>query len=283
MAYDPTDWDTADDTAKDTAQHFFTDNDGAHVTETAEDPTTGNNVLIDSGGMYVRSGTDNLARFGASGAQVGKDDDANVNMSSSGITMTVPWWSYDFITQQLIYKGVKRALSISYDDTESSAVVESPESALTLQSSERLTVWSDSDMIIRTDFGESVNLIADNVVILNAANTQLWSGTAQQLADALTKPRFYQGSKTVNVGSTNITSCTLWLKASFESEFNTTDASKCMLWVCNGNVQAGQTGPVQAEYWTASQIGWHARWTANATGNKQFNYMVAVPPAYSTV
>ena len=96
-------------------------------------------------------------------------------------------------------------------------------------------------------------------------------------------PRFYRGIKIVNVGSTNITSCLLWSKTDFESAFHTTDDSKCMLWVCNGNVQAGQLGPVQAEYWTASQIGWHARWTINATGNKQFNYMVAVPPEYSTV
>lgn len=291
MAYDPTDWGTADDTAKDTAQHFFTDNDGAHVTETAEDPTTGNNVLIDSGGMYVRSGTDNLARFGASGAQVGKDDDANVNMSSSGITMTVPWWSYDFITQQLIYKGVKRALSISYDDTESSAVVESPESALTLQSSERLTVWSDSDMIIRTDFGESVNLIADNVVILNAANTQLWSGTAQQLADALnfkaTAPRIYNGVKTVNVGSTSQTSAMIWTAAQFESAFNVSSghAGDCGVMLCNGNVQAGQLGAVSAEWWNSSYnpYGWRARWTIGATGNKAFSYVVTVPASYSTV
>ena len=63
MPYDPSDWDTADDTAKDTAQHFFTDANGAHVTETASDPNTGNNVLIDSGGMYVRDGTTNVAQF----------------------------------------------------------------------------------------------------------------------------------------------------------------------------------------------------------------------------
>lgn len=179
--------DAADAVAEvaDVTHYFWHDDDGAHVATEPDDATTGHNTLIDSNGMYIRDGMDNLARFGASGVQVGKDDDANVNMSSSGITMTVPWWVYDYRTGQWTNNGVQRAMSISYNDEDGSAVVESPESGLTLQSSGRLKIWSNSDMMIRADFGKPVTLIADNIVITNAANTQLWSGTTQDLADAL--------------------------------------------------------------------------------------------------
>lgn len=50
-------------------RHFFYANaTGAHITTTENDPDTGNNVLIDSSGVYIRDDTDVLASFDANGA-----------------------------------------------------------------------------------------------------------------------------------------------------------------------------------------------------------------------
>lgn len=87
MPYDPTDWDTADDTAKETAQHFFADPDGAHVTENAGDATTGANALLDSSWLHFRVGTDDVSKFGASGSQIGKDDEAHLVMDYNSMEL----------------------------------------------------------------------------------------------------------------------------------------------------------------------------------------------------
>ena len=61
--------------------HFWSDSAGAHITEDTQedyldDPSAaGGNTLITSQGMAVRHGTDQLASFTASGAQIGKDDE----------------------------------------------------------------------------------------------------------------------------------------------------------------------------------------------------------------
>ena len=44
-----------------TNQHFFTDANGVHVTETANAPSTGSNILINSLGMLIRTGANYLA------------------------------------------------------------------------------------------------------------------------------------------------------------------------------------------------------------------------------
>ena len=50
-------------------RHFFYANaTGAHITTVENDPDSGNNVLIDSNGLYVRNDTDVLASFDANGA-----------------------------------------------------------------------------------------------------------------------------------------------------------------------------------------------------------------------
>lgn len=272
MAYDPADWDTADETAKDTAQHFYADSSGAHVTD-----ETGAELLLTSNGIDIKDEDSNTtAFFHSDGAQIGADGESHIAISENSITMSVLYYNPWIPQPQYVIRDI---FNIQYNVSNNYVYVFAPTDSLWLQAAYGNVTIASTD----ADANASIRLRAGKMIVADENGNPLWTGTAQQMADALTKPRFYQGSKTVNVGSTNITSCTLWLKAAFESEFNTTDASKCMLWVCNGNVQAGQTGPVQAEYWTASQIGWHARWTANATGNKQFNYMVAVPPAYSTV
>lgn len=50
-------------------RHFFYANaTGAHITTVENDPNSGNNVLIDSSGVYIRDDTDVLASFDANGA-----------------------------------------------------------------------------------------------------------------------------------------------------------------------------------------------------------------------
>lgn len=285
--------------------YFFHDDDGVHVTTTEGNPDTGSNVLIDSDGMDVRDGTDVLAYFHSTEMGVGESSAIHIVINSNGMwvmdgsDMRAFFGSNVCIGNSLasrmviddttlnIYVGyidfygqyhTIHPLQITYNGSYSRLIA--PDTPMWVQSKTgELTLAADDDGSYPVRIRGAQFKVADNT------GTTLWTGTTQELADALTKPRFYQGSKVVNVGSTNITSCTLWLQSDFETEFNVVsgNASKCMLWVCNGNVQAGQTGPVQAEWWSASQIGWHARWSTNATGNKQFNYMVAVPPEYSTV
>lgn len=104
MPYDPTDWDTADDTAKQTAQHFFTDPDGAHVTENPSDPTTGANALLDSSWLHFRIGTDDVSKFGATGSQIGKDSDAHLVMDANSMEL------YDENGNGYFFAGDKRDL-----------------------------------------------------------------------------------------------------------------------------------------------------------------------------
>lgn len=73
----------AEQTANGIKQHFWTDDDGAHVTQTIQeeyeqDPdNAGSNMLADSDAMHFRNGQSDVARFGASGAQIGQDSEAH--------------------------------------------------------------------------------------------------------------------------------------------------------------------------------------------------------------
>ena len=64
-------------------QHFWTDDNGAHVTQTTQeeyeqDPdNAGSNMLADSTAMHFRDGQTDVARFGANGAQIGLDEEAH--------------------------------------------------------------------------------------------------------------------------------------------------------------------------------------------------------------
>lgn len=67
-------------------RHFFYANaTGAHITTTENDPDSGNNVLIDSSGMYIREDTDTLAEFTATGAVVGPTSAAHAEVSTNGL------------------------------------------------------------------------------------------------------------------------------------------------------------------------------------------------------
>lgn len=67
-------------------RHFFYANaTGAHITTVENDPDSGNNVLIDSSGMYIREDTDTLAEFTATGAVVGPSSAAHAEVSTNGM------------------------------------------------------------------------------------------------------------------------------------------------------------------------------------------------------
>lgn len=71
-------------------QHFWTDTNGAHITEdTQEDyldnpSAAGGNTLITSDGMSIRKGTTALASFESTGAQVGKTNGSHVRINPTG-------------------------------------------------------------------------------------------------------------------------------------------------------------------------------------------------------
>lgn len=93
-----------------TNQHFWADANGAHVSTDANDPEGASNSLWNSLGLLIRKATNYLvsitssaiafydgngnnasnivASFGSSGAQVGKDAENHVTISSSGLIIT---------------------------------------------------------------------------------------------------------------------------------------------------------------------------------------------------
>ena len=67
-------------------KHFFYANaTGAHITTVENDPDSGNNVLIDSTGLYLRENTDVLAEFTTTGAVVGPAAASHAEVSTSGL------------------------------------------------------------------------------------------------------------------------------------------------------------------------------------------------------
>lgn len=91
-----------------TKQHFWTDDNGAHVSTVADAPASGNNLLMNALGILLRSGSNILAQFSASqvafydgdgndeenvvaafgkeGAQVGYSSSGHLNLASNSIT-----------------------------------------------------------------------------------------------------------------------------------------------------------------------------------------------------
>lgn len=57
-----------------TRQYFWHDEDGAHVSTVENDATTGSNTLIDSSGMSIRDGTDEVASFSANAINLGQEE-----------------------------------------------------------------------------------------------------------------------------------------------------------------------------------------------------------------
>lgn len=269
MPYEDTDWTTADDTAKDTAQHFFTDTSGAHVTENADAPDTGNNVLIDSNGMYVRSGTDVLAEFGQDVTIRDAGSNRELVMTGTGFDIRqingVAGFHIDcYPAVQLTNIWAVGKLIIG------GTPVELQGSNVTIDTTGS---GGNGDITVKT---------AGNIVISDGTNA-LWSGTAQQLADALSGsaasgPKVYAGSVVKTASGTN---CQLWTKAAFESTFHTTNAQLCGVMISNGDA-GSLSAVVSAEYWSSgSNPGWFAKWTNSVgSGGRRFNYIVVVPEAY---
>jgi hypothetical protein len=80
--------DNVAEVANATAQYFWHDTQGAHVSTVEGDATTGSNVLIDSNGMYIRDGSDDLASFTASTIALGNaSNDAAVEMCGGLMTI----------------------------------------------------------------------------------------------------------------------------------------------------------------------------------------------------
>lgn len=280
MAYDPADWDTADETAKETAQHFYADSSGAHVTD-----ETGAELLLTSNGIDINDEDSNTtAFFHSDGAQIGADGESHIAISENSITMSVLYYNPWIPQPQYIIRDV---FNVQYNVNNDYVYVFAPTDSLWLQAAYGNVTIASTD----GNANASVRLRAGKMIVADENGNPLWSGTAQQMADALnfkaTAPRIYNGVKTVNVGNTSQTSAMIWTAAQFESAFNVSSghAGDCGVMLCNGNVQAGQLGAVSAEWWNSSYnpYGWRARWTIGATGNKAFSYTVVVPASYSTV
>lgn len=280
MSYDPSDWDTADETAKDTAQHFYADSSGAHVTD-----ETGAELLLTSNGIDINDEDSNTtAFFHSDGAQIGADGESHIAISENSITMSVLYYNPWIPQPQYIIRDV---FNVQYNVNNDYVYVFAPTDSLWLQAAYGNVTIASTD----GNANASVRLRGGKMIVADENGNPLWSGTAQQMADALnfktTATRIYNGVKTVNVGNTSQTSAMIWTAAQFESAFNVSSghAGDCGVMLCNGNVQAGQLGAVSAEWWNSSYnpYGWRARWTIGATGNKAFSYVVTVPASYSTV
>lgn len=247
MSYDPTDWDTADETAKTTAQHFFTDPNGAHVTETAGNPNAGNNVLIDSGGMYVRDGTTNLAQF-TDPTIVGETGAGKMNIRIGNI----PNWDNGLA----IFKGNSLSLMM-YGDSSTGTIYSALGCYLNFTDGLSCTVFGKTPLTILDSNRQSGFCIGGYHVY--AGTTVLTVGAA----------------RTITVFSVN----------DFASTFNvanTSDNNKCYVNFVNGDYGANAHHVISTQYGSGS--GWSMYLDANASaGSFRVNYVVAVPDAYSSV
>ena len=95
-------------------RHFFYANaTGAHITTVENDPDSGNNVLVDSNGLYVREDTDVLAEFTADGAVVGKADEARTVVGKDSVSI------YADDTTRAVRIGIKTSVVSSDWETAS--------------------------------------------------------------------------------------------------------------------------------------------------------------------
>ena len=74
--------DTAKSTAEATAQHFWTNDEGAHITKTPQgEPISGGSTLITGEGMEVRDGNTPLASFKKDGAVIGENNTQKIRIT----------------------------------------------------------------------------------------------------------------------------------------------------------------------------------------------------------
>ena len=261
--------------------YFFHDADGAHVTTTPGDATTGNNVLINANGLDVRDGSTQVAYFHADSAQIGADGDSHITIGENSITMSVLF--YNPFVQQYFLRDV---FNVQYNIGNDYVYLFAPTDSLWLQAAYGNVTIASTD----ADANASIRLRAGKMIVANENGNPLWTGTAQEMADALnykaTAPRIYTGTTVMNLGSTAVTERTLWQTSTFNSTFHCSNITYSQVFVSNGDTGSGTSGmgPLTAERWTSgTYAGWHVRWVNGATGNRRFNWTVIIPAEYSTV
>lgn len=246
MPYEDTDWTTADDTAKDTAQHFFTDTEGAHVTENADTQNPGNNVLIDSSGMYVRDGTTNLAQF-TDPVIVGRTDGSNQNIRIGNI----PNWGAGIG----IFRGYANGLLLQ--GTANGGNMSSSQGAYIIM----------SDSVGVNTIGNTPYTILD---------------TDKQSDFAIGGVHVYGGSTVKTVPASR--EITVFSNAEVRSMFHVAsgDEKEIGITITNGDYGAQAHRITSVSY--RSNSGWNVYLDGNASaGAFRFNYIAIVPDAKSTI
>lgn len=130
-------------------QHVWTDTSGVHVTEQDQDDTTGANVLLNSQGLLLRDGTDDLAAFASggvefydagatiasfsgSGAVIGDASATHIELDADSMVVenqTNPSWVTFAVRTDVgnlgqvvsLWYGSNRVFAIGYDGTINSA------------------------------------------------------------------------------------------------------------------------------------------------------------------
>ena len=132
-------------------RHFFYANaTGAHITTVENDPDSGNNVLIDSSGMYIRENTDTLAEFTADGALFNQNSDSRlriVNSDSDGTSIAAE-----------SYSPYGNTFYILYDDK---TITANGESGIAIEATKGY--FSVSEVVRRSDLGPGRYTIGDEV------------------------------------------------------------------------------------------------------------------------
>lgn len=268
--------DAADAVAEvaDVKNYFFHDDDGAHVTTEPNDATTGKNVLIDSDGMDVRNANTSVAYFHADGAQVGADTESHIKVEQSAIGMWAQWnptygeWR------------LAKVLNIYYNAPY--AHVDAPTS-LWLGSATGNVVLAAADGYSN---GEVV-LRSANMTVRDENGNQLWKGTAQQLADALThasnQTGYTYGGSTVKTVTAS-REITVFSNSDVRSLFNVKSGKEgeIAVSIMNGDYGAQAHRVTSVNYRSSS--GWNMYLDGNASaGAFRINYIVHVPADRSTL
>lgn len=190
--------DEAEEVANAINQHFFDDLDGVHVTEADKDTWnashTGKNILVNSLGILLRNALNNLvsitasaiafydglgnaasnivARFGATGAQIGKSDESHMEIDSVSIRGTnEDGYSFFEIDNDIDYANAnifsrltidnpEKGVTYEYDLQEAFSVMPSTGTLVYLPVSSTYTSGSDSegaDGVVTFYYGTSLS------------------------------------------------------------------------------------------------------------------------------
>lgn len=247
MPYDPADWDTADDTAKDTAQNFFVDDDGAHISTTPGDPDTGNNTMMDASGFYVRDGTVPFATL-AQPTIIGKTSANEPNFRIGNVS---PYG--DGIG---VFNGSSLGLWIWHDGT--TGYIQSGDGCY--------LNWTGGGLYV-APFGQSQIKIAD----------------ANRRSDFAFGDCHVYGNSFVKTVSAS-REITVFSNADVRSMFNVKSGKEgeIAVSIMNGDYGAQAHRITSVSYRSSS--GWNVYLDGNASaGAFRFGYIVVVPPAASSI